>query len=196
MITYTGQSVWPSDSPHHVPGTAPRLFDIGVGLGRMPRFAGQVRTFYSVLAHTFTVADLVPAPFRSFALLHDAPEAIVGDVPTTWKTDAARAMEADLLERISRSVNLPWPWPTDATIAVKHADAIALAAEAHALGHSEAEKWWPRDDWDETHAKAFRITVERMRQHLHWLDADIAGGVFRAEALDAILGKRPAPVPA
>lgn len=190
MITYTGQSVWPTGSEHDT-GGVPLFFDIGVGLGRMPRFAGQVRQFYPVLAHTFTVADLVESDHRAFALLHDAPEAIVGDVPTTWKTDAARAAEADLLERMTRSAGLEWPWPEAAQADVKRADAIVLAAEAHALQHREADIWWPQTDWTDDHWDAFHATRHRLPAAQTWLDADVAGSAFRTAALDAI---RPRPV--
>lgn len=192
MITYSGKPIWPTGHQHDT-GESPLFFDIGVGLGRMPRFAGQVAHFYPVLAHTFTVADLVDLDFRAYALLHDAPEAIVGDVPTTWKTDAARAAEADLLERISRSAGLPWPWPDEAVAAVKRADAACLAAEAHALQHREAEIWWPKASWDDDTHEAFDATRHRLPAAQLWLDADTAGSAFRTAALDAVL---PARVPA
>jgi hypothetical protein len=146
VITVTGESVWPRGSEHGDQG-APSLRAIGVGLARTVRFAGQTSRFYTVLAHTFTVAELLPEELHAYALLHDAPEAIVGDVSATWKTDDHRAAEDDLLERISRSVGLPWPWAHDVWAAVKVADETALAAEAHVLGHVEAEKWWPRQQW-------------------------------------------------
>lgn len=145
MITLTGESVWPRGSEHGDAGV-PSLMSIGAGLGRMPRFAGQTQRLYTVLAHTFVVAELVEPAYRVYALLHDAAEAIVGDVPTTWKTAEARAHEDDLLERITHDLDLPWPWPHAAQAAVKKADALALAAEAHVLGHAEAAKWWPDVD--------------------------------------------------
>lgn len=175
MITLTGESIWPRGSEHGDDGV-PSLMSIGAGLGRMPRFAGQTQRLYSVLAHTFVVAELVAHEHRAFALLHDAPEAIVGDVPTTWKTDDARAHEADLLERITLDLDLPWPWPDDAQAAVKLADAAALAAEAHVLGHAEAAKWWPDVDDDarrltERFAGMVRVYLDRRAAGIAYTNA-------------------------
>lgn len=171
MITYTGESVWPKGSEHGDTGV-PSLYSIGVGLGRMPRFAGQTKILYSVLQHSFVVADLVMPEHRIYALLHDAPEAIVGDVPTAWKTSAAKAHEEDLLKRISESLGIAWPWPRQAIIDVGYADRLALAAEAHVLGHAEAEKWWPFGSVD---LRAYDLTKSyalRLSDDLFPADAD------------------------
>lgn len=141
MITQSGRDVWPEFG-------APSLDDIAIGLGRICRFAGQTKHWYSVLDHTFVVVDLVAPEYRIHALLHDAPEAVVSDVPSTWKSRAAERNEKLLLERIYREHDLAWP-SFAARKAVKAADLLALAAEAHVLGHSAAEKYWPTADVDE-----------------------------------------------
>lgn len=177
MITITGDSVWPRGSVHG-DTTAPSLYSIGVGLGRMPRFAGQVRIFYPVMAHTITVACLLNPAHAIYGLLHDAPEAIVGDVHTTWKTDAARHHETDLLERITRMLGLQWPWPQDAIDAVHQADADVLAAEAHVLDHAEAATWWPGADTDPRLEYARGLTHAQSLRASAWLHADTAGRKF------------------
>jgi hypothetical protein len=139
--------VWPRDSEHYTPGSAPTLDDIAIGLSRMPRFAGQTKQFYTVLLHTFVVSELVEGEARTYALLHDAPEALVADVPTPWKTDAAKGHEEDLIARICAANGVVWPAPPNLWEEVMWADAIALAAEAHVLGHVEAETFWPREKW-------------------------------------------------
>lgn len=137
MITYTGRSVFPENDG------APSLDDIAVGLGRTARFAGQTKHWYPVLAHTIVVSRLVRPKNRIHALLHDAPEAVVGDVPTPWKTDGARAHEEELLHRIYDELGIDLP-RRGAQNDVKRADRMALAAEAHVLGHAAAQRYWPR----------------------------------------------------
>lgn len=164
MITWSGECVYPS---HGVP----RLESVGVGLGRMPRFAGQTRDWYPVLAHTLVVASLVPEHARIYALLHDAPEAIVADVPTPWKTDAARRHEEILLERLYGSLDLPNPTRLQAD-AVKAADQRALVAEAHTIGHPTA---WLFGEPDSEAATATQFELDHCREYL---DPDTAAATF------------------
>lgn len=51
-------------------------------LARLPRFAGGTRETYSVAQHSVFVCDTVPREFRPWALLHDAHEAFITDIPT------------------------------------------------------------------------------------------------------------------
>lgn len=133
VITLSGQQVWP---PGHVNGDTgyPTLEDIGVGLGRAPRFAGQTYHWYPVLSHTKTVAELVPKESKPYALLHDAPESVMGDTPTPFKCEQAKEWEEHLLIRLTKANGLIWPWPEEIDHDVKVADAVALAAEAEILG--------------------------------------------------------------
>lgn len=149
--TQSGASIWPRGSLYYKSDTeVPTLTDIGYSLSRIVRFCGHTKEWYSVMLHSCTVADLVEVRFIPYALLHDAPEAIVSDVPSPWKTGAAKNYEDELLERITRHHmkenphwELEWPWPQEASMAVARADDLALAAEAHVLGHPRADKWWP-----------------------------------------------------
>lgn len=136
MITASGQQVWPNGT-RYPQGGAPTIADIAQGLGRMVRFAGQTPIYYTVLCHTLVVADLVDEEYRAFALLHDAPESMIADVPSPWKDDARRALEEQLMERISRTHGLQWPWPEEAANAVRVADLAAMVAEARVLGLAE-----------------------------------------------------------
>lgn len=158
MITYTGQAVFPPDTPGYTTDGIPQIADIAVGLGRQIRFAGQTLHFTTVLCHTLTVAHLVPTEHRIYALLHDAAEAIIGDVPTTWKHNKTSQDEDHLLQLISKDLGLKWPWPDDANAAWKRADLAALQGEAHALEHRAAEKYWPRDEWTDLEQEAFNVT--------------------------------------
>lgn len=129
MLTQSGILVTPFGD------TAPALQDIALGLGRMPRFAGQTRGWWSVLHHSLVVeriitADRQDASLRLAALLHDAHEAITGDVPTTWKTDDLRARQDALDDRIAKRYGVQcFGHP-----ALKAADREALLAEGQIVG--------------------------------------------------------------
>jgi hypothetical protein len=129
MISYSNREVWPEGD-----GT-PSLIDIGVALGRIPRFCGHTKEWYPVLAHVLTVATILPDKYALYGLLHDSPEACMGDVPTPWKTEVARRREYMLLRRIYAENGLSFPISERAQSAVDTADHQALVAEAHTLGH-------------------------------------------------------------
>lgn len=152
MITHSGAKVFPTWDDRHT-GDIPSLADIARGLSRQSRWCGQPDTFFSVLAHTFVVASIMPPEHRIHGLLHDAPEAIVSDVPTPWKHDATKADEAWLTARIyeAHAIDLP---EGEALEALHAADYAALRAEAHVLGHAAAEEYWPMDEWDTLAIKA------------------------------------------
>ncbi|HEX6956274.1 MAG TPA: hypothetical protein VF156_15475 [Agromyces sp.] len=170
MITISGEGCW-SDQPD----TAPSLFAIGVGLGRLPRWAGQTRDEYSVLAHSIVVAELLPPHLRVHGLLHDAPEIVVGDCMATWKTDADRQREAVILARIYAKLGLDMPTMIERDL-VKQADMDARYAEAWELGFANGdvdalERWFALPDEDTIDAGA----VERARRltcrEAKWLEA-------------------------
>lgn len=131
MISQSGTYIWPEY------GT-PTLSDIGWALSRQARFAGHTKLFYSVLSHSEVVAMLVPDELKLDALLHDSPEAVVSDTPTTWKTDFHQDMEKILLRRIYRSIGVKMPTKAQKKI-IKIADQRALNAEAFVLGHPEPD---------------------------------------------------------
>lgn len=61
--------------------------DIALGLSRQPRYSGQGKFFYSVAQHSVYAAALVKNPTtRIYALLHDAHEAYMGDIPGPLKS--------------------------------------------------------------------------------------------------------------
>lgn len=159
MITISGRRVFPKDHQLYVhPGEAPSLEDITIGLSRIPRFAGQTTIKYSVLQHTLVVSELVSKGAKIYALLHDAPEAIVADVPTPWKTESAKIYEEEIMRRICREHGIVWPAPPDLWDEVIRADSWALAAEAYALGYKAAEAFWPFSKWTSHEHEALHRT--------------------------------------
>jgi len=79
--TYTGRRFWPLDPlPEDVD-----IFDIAHSLSMTCRYAGHVRRFYSVAEHCCHLHDEAPPEARLWALLHDASEAYIVDVPRPLK---------------------------------------------------------------------------------------------------------------
>lgn len=118
--------------------------DIATGLSNTCRFAGQCSRFYSVAQHSVIVSHHVPLAFAFAGLMHDAPEAFIGDVSKPLKDILPdyRALE----ERISAAVlgrfNLPGKTPPE----VKEIDVAMLAAEQKQLMRN-------RDDWNYTRGR-------------------------------------------
>lgn len=144
MYTYSGRVVFPKVNKYGLESTdGPSVDDIAVALGRIPRFAGHTRHRhpYPVLAHVLVCSQVIVPGMAVYALLHDAPEACVSDVPTPWKSEQAEANEVDLLERISKEHGLQWPWPQEVIDAVAEVDSRVLSAETTALGYPGPTDW-------------------------------------------------------
>ena len=68
-----------------------------------------------------------------YALLHDAHEAVTGDIPTTWKSPDMRILQEQLDDRIYRALGLVRPGP-DLRSFIHMCDEQALLAEAQIVG--------------------------------------------------------------
>jgi 5'-deoxynucleotidase YfbR-like HD superfamily hydrolase len=114
--------------------------DIAHGLAYQCRFNGQTREFYSVAQHSLMVMQLVPAPLRLAALLHDAAEAYLGDMVKPLKNlfPEFSAIEARVMQIIGErfTVDLEHLDP-----AIKVADLVALATEKRDLMPHSTEAW-------------------------------------------------------
>ncbi len=126
--------------------------DIAHGLSRVARWNGQTSGEWSfnVAQHSLLVESLVgtfkpgaPQPLRLAALLHDAPEYVIGDLITTFK--AAVGLDYKALEnRLMRAIHLRFGLPAVPSVTVqkliKRADRAAAYLEATQLaGFAEAE---------------------------------------------------------
>lgn len=121
---------------------SPSLEDIAVQTGRMPRFAGATRPWWSVLHHHFVCGELAEeiglasgietSTLKLYAMLHDAHEAITGDVPKGVKPEALSKYQEELDERIYQYFDIPEPTPKIRRT-VKIIDNTALIAEAKSL---------------------------------------------------------------
>jgi len=119
--------------------------DIAHGLARVARWNGQTDGEYafSVAQHSLLVeiivSELEPKldrRFRLAALIHDAPEYVIGDLISPFKAALSldyRAFEAKLLAAIHLRFGLPAELPDEVTKLIKRADRIAAYYEATCL---------------------------------------------------------------
>ena len=118
--------------------------DIAQGLSRVARWNGQTKGdwAYSVAQHSLLVEDLVRG-FRPkasdawllAALLHDAPEYVVGDLITPFKAavgDSYKALEKRLMAAVRLRFGLPAEMK-EADKVIKRADRAAAYLEATQL---------------------------------------------------------------
>ena len=126
--------------------------DIAQGLSRVARWNGQTKGAwaFSVAQHSLLVEELAlgfrPKLEREWclaALLHDAPEYVVGDLITPFKSavgDDYKVLERRLLSAVHLRFGLPATLPGEITRLIKRADRAAAYLEATQLaGFSEEE---------------------------------------------------------
>lgn len=101
--------------------------DIAHALAMQPRFGGHLNKHYSVAQHSIEVMKRVPQEFKLQALLHDASEAYIIDVPTPVKTSirAYYEIENTIMHCIASKFSFDFPFNEY----VKDADKIMLELE-------------------------------------------------------------------
>lgn len=111
MQTYTGRQFWPID---------PRadevcIEDIAHSLSMMCRYAGHCIRFYSVAEHSVLLARAASPENALWALLHDASEAYLVDVPRPVKPflPGYREAEATVMLAVCDRFGLPWLMPDE-----------------------------------------------------------------------------------
>ena len=114
------------------------ILDIAAGLANECRFAGQCPRFYSVAQHSVLASQIVRHGLAMQALLHDAAEAYLKDIPSPLKAllPEYRAIE----DRLSRVIRRRYGLPEDLAEEVEAADLQLLATEARDLIHGPT---WP-----------------------------------------------------
>jgi len=123
--------------------------DIARALSNLCRFGGHSRAFYSVAQHSVIVSDLLeqtgaPPDEVMAALLHDAAEAYLGDLPHPLKHRSELGAQFKQAEKrleavIERRFALP-----DAAARIKPIDRALLATERHTF--SKVAWDWPELD--------------------------------------------------
>lgn len=128
------------------------ISDIAHGLARVARWNGQTRGdhAYSVAQHSLLVEQIfreqnpdAPLQHQLLALLHDAPEYVIGDMISPFKAvmgGAYKQIEARLETAIHLRFSLPATVPAVLKKAIKKADIVSAYFEATELaGFSTAE---------------------------------------------------------
>ena len=136
------------------------IADIAHGLARVARWNGQTSGahIFSVAQHTLLVEAVMrertpraDVRLRLAALLHDAPEYVIGDMISPFKAVLGgdyKAVEKRLLAAIHLRFGLPPEMPDDITQAIKAADRGAAYLEATELAgfaQAEAKRLFGRD---------------------------------------------------
>ena len=140
--TFTGKLVYPMDLK--VGDIC--IEDIAHGLSRICRFAGHCAGFMSVAEHSVAVARIVMTtdPGHALeALMHDASEAYLGDMPRPIKHLPEMAPYREAEERAERSIaekyGLVFPWPQS----VKDADRQRLFIEFESFRDNPSKAMTP-----------------------------------------------------
>lgn len=123
MQTYTGRKVHPfRPDPESID-----IRDIAASLSKMCRYSGHCLQFYSVAEHSVLIAERAPDWCKLTALMHDASEAYLVDVPRPLKPHLAGYYQAEarIQETIASRFNLTWPMPEE----VRNLDNAILSDE-------------------------------------------------------------------
>lgn len=143
ICTFTGVEFWPFEPKHSMI----RIADIAHHLAAICRFTGATSRPYSVAQHSVLVSWAVSKAggteeAQLAALLHDAAEAYMLDIPSPLKSSYGdyKTKEKVLLKVIFERFGLDWPMP----ISVKVADELLVLAERRdMLPHTD---WWEAKD--------------------------------------------------
>jgi len=146
------------------------MADIATALAKTCRYGGHCKKFYSVAEHSVICADVMfeetsDSLLALCALMHDAAEAYVGDLPIGLKRlfPAYKELEHRIQAVISEKYGMPWPFPPS----VKEVDRRVLVTERPQLlrvPEQENEAWI-----EYSHLKPYPDIT--LRCH-HWSDAE------------------------
>jgi len=135
------------------------IADIAHGLARVARWNGQTKGdhAFSVAQHSLLVEQIfgalhadAPADWLMAALLHDAPEYVIGDMISPFKATLGEDYKS-VEKRLQRAIHLRFSLPADTPARlkdeIKRADCIAAYFEATELAgfaHGEAARFFGR----------------------------------------------------
>lgn len=139
MISSKGNKLYPLDlRPDDID-----IEEIAHALSNICRFGGHCQEFYSVAQHSLIVSSLCPRELQLIGLLHDAPEAYIGDMVRPLKINIPefRTIEDQIWTSIAAKFTLPFTIPDDVCIE----DARVLLMEKRdILIHHEHEWRFPQ----------------------------------------------------
>jgi 5'-deoxynucleotidase YfbR-like HD superfamily hydrolase len=152
--------------------------EIAHALSNICRFTGHTKRFYSVAQHSVLVSLIVPGEHALAGLLHDAAEALLGDVSTPLKAllPDYRDIESSLEEDIFFSFGVDFPLHPS----VKAADLRMLATERRDLLPHTTDTW------------PMLQGVEPLAEHINPVPPGMARDIFM-ERFNQIIQKRELP---
>lgn len=132
--THNGVSFYPLD---------PQIEDIQIediahSLSMQCRFNGHITDFYSVAEHCVHASFCVEED-KLEALLHDASEAYICDIPRPIKPMLSeyKEIEKNIERKIAEKFRLQYPWSDE----IKSTDNYMLFLEAHELMNYTPKNW-------------------------------------------------------
>lgn len=140
IYTYTGVKFYPLDPrPEDI-----NIEDIAHALSNICRFTGHCKEFYSVAQHSILASELATPENKMWALLHDASEAYLCDVPRPLKylegfESFYREAEGELMYAVAERFDLGWPMPDE----IHDLDVTMLVTEQRDLMPQSGEPWYP-----------------------------------------------------
>lgn len=151
--TASGRQFWPLDPrPEDI-----HIEDIAHALAHLCRYGGHARRFYSVAEHSVLMARAMQPEHRLWALLHDAAEAYLVDVPRPIKPFLPGYAEIE--GRIMGAICARFGLAVDMPPEIKAADRAILTDEMRQAMAPPPVRWstegeplgvtlkfWPPDD--------------------------------------------------
>lgn len=151
--------------------------DISRSLSQQCRYQGHTLFHYSVAQHSLYVADYVESinpEFTLEALMHDAAEAYIGDIPRPIKDicPGIRDFEANVEAAVAKKFGLIWPYSYSMECVIKYADLKLLATESIQVMRTPHPKAWD--------LRVAPLNLEIIPMDMEQAEADF---LFRFEAL-------------
>lgn len=167
--------------------------DIAHGLAFVARWNGQTKGdfAYSVAEHSILVEQIysalnpkAPVKWKLAALLHDAPEYVIGDMISPVKASVGPGYE-ELDDRLTAAIHIRFGLPAKTPVAVKKeikkADKISAWLEATQIAgftQAEADKFFGKQDPE--FIKSFKIALrapKEVRQDFTNRHNELLGGL-------------------
>ena len=126
----------------HFPVEALAPAELALSLSRLCRFAGHLSEHYSVAQHSIFVADCVENGLQLAALLHDAHESLIGDLPTPIKSLVGDQW-AEICDEVDRQIARLYDFDVNDLYHEEIVKADAMAALAEYWTYQPKNAYWP-----------------------------------------------------
>ena len=157
LHTYKGVKFYPS---------SPKIEEIDIediahALANVCRFGGHTRKFYSVAQHSVIVSKIIAKGFEKEGLLHDAPEAYIGDMVRPIKNVSEVGAAFKKIEKIvADAVEKRFKIRALDSEEVQVADDTVLATEARDIMHGTKDWTLIRDGITPMNAEVIPMSPE------------------------------------